>query len=275
MDWEKIWKDVNERAVDWIFEYGPKLIAAILIYIVGKWVAKFIRKLLKKIMIKAKTDETLASFLGNIVYALLMIVVIIAALGKLGVDTGSFVALIAAAGLAVGFALQGSLSNFAAGVMIILFRPFKLGDYIEAGGTAGSVSEIMIFSTVLKTPDNKKVIVPNSSMTDGNIINYSASDTRRVDMVFGTGYDDDLRKAKALLEEIVTGHELVLKSPAPQVVVSELADSSVNFNVRPWVKTADYWTVNFDIQEQVKLKFDEAGISIPFPQQDVHMHQVA
>jgi len=275
MDWEQIWNDVSENAVDGVIDYGPKVLAAIAIYIIGKWVAKILRGFLKRVMIRAKTDETLAGFLSNIAYALLTIVVIIAALGQIGVDTNSFVALIAAAGLAVGFALQGSLSNFAAGVMIIMFRPFKLGDFIEAGGTTGTVEEIVIFSTILKTPDNKKVIVPNSNMTDGNIVNYSANNTRRVDMVFGIGYDDDLKKAKDLLEKILADHALVLAKPESLVAVAELADSSVNFNVRPWVKTADYWTVFADIHEIVKLKLDEAGISIPYPQRDVHMHQVA
>ena len=183
--------------------------------------------------------------------------------------------MIAAAGLAIAFALQGSLANFAAGVMLILFRPFKAGDFIEGGGTTGVVEQILVFNTVLRTPDNKTIIVPNAGMTGSNIINYSAKATRRVDMVFGIGYDDDMKQAKAVLEKILADHEFVLSDPPPQVVVAELADSSVNFNVRPWSKTEDYWTVYSDVTEAVKLEFDKQGISIPFPQQDVHMHQVA
>jgi small conductance mechanosensitive channel len=203
-----------------------------------------------------------------------MTFVIVAAIGTLGVQTTSFVAVLGAAGLAVGFALQGSLSNFAAGVMLIVFRPFKAGDYVEAGGTAGSVQEVSIFTTVMKTPDNKKVIIPNSQITGGSITNYSAMETRRVDMVFGIGYGDNIKQAKDTLEQILAADERILKDPAPTIAVSELADSSVNFVVRPWVKTADYWAVYFDLTEKVKLTFDEKGISIPFPQQDVHMHQV-
>jgi len=204
-----------------------------------------------------------------------MVFVFIAALGTLGVETASFAAVIAAAGLAVGFALQGSLSNFAAGVMLIIFRPFKAGDFVEAGGAMGAVEAVNIFNTIMKSPDNKKVIIPNSKITGDSIVNYSAQDTRRVDMVFGIGYDDDIRKAKSTLEQILASDERVLKDPAPTVAVSELADSSVNFVVRPWVKTADYWGVFFDITEKVKLTFDEQGISIPFPQRDIHMFQEA
>jgi small conductance mechanosensitive channel len=220
-------------------------------------------------------DETLAKFLVALTRITLLTLVIIAAITALGVEPVSFVAVLGAAGLAVGMALQGSLSNFAAGVMLIIFRPFNVGDYVEAGGSAGVVQEIRIFSTILNTPDNKKVILPNSTVTGGNIVNYSANDTRRVDMVFGIGYDDDIKAAKEILEQIVAADNRVLKDPAPKIAVSELADSSVNFVVRPWVKTEDYWNVYFDITEKVKLTFDEKGISIPFPQTDVHLHQVA
>jgi small conductance mechanosensitive channel len=203
-----------------------------------------------------------------------MVFVIIAAINTLGVQTTSFIAVIGAAGLAIGFALQGSLANFASGVMLIIFRPFKAGDFVEAGGTSGAVEAIHIFNTVLKTPDNKKVIIPNSKVTGDNIVNYSAKDTRRVDLVFGIGYEDDIRKAKQTLEQIVASDERVLKDPAPTIAVSELGDSSVNFVVRPWVNTADYWSVYFDLTEKVKLTFDDQGISIPFPQTDVHLHKV-
>jgi len=213
--------------------------------------------------------------LCNILYMVLMVLVIISALGQLGVATTSFVAILGAAGLAIGFALQGSLGNFAAGVMLMAFRPFKEADFVEVAGLAGVVLEVGVFATILKTPDNKRVTVPNSAITDGNIVNYSAHDTRRVDMVFGIGYSDDIKAAKELLEQIVQENDQVLSDPAPVVAVSELADSSVNFVVRPWVKTADYWDVYWATHEAVKLRFDAAGISIPFPQQDVHMHEVA
>ena len=203
---------------------------------------------------------------------LLLAFVIIASLEQLGVDTSSLTAIIAAAGLAVGFALQGSLSNFAAGVMIILFRPFRVGEFIEGAGIKGTVREIQIFSTILTTGDNKRIIVPNGQIMSDDITNYSANDTRRIDMVFGIGYEDDLLAAKTTLEEILAAHPKVLEEPATVVNVAELADSSVNFNARPWVKTEDYWDVRADIHEQVKLVFDEKGISIPFPQQDVHVH---
>ena len=193
----------------------------------------------------------------------------------LGVQTASIIALLGAAGLAVGLALQGSLSNFAAGVLIILFKPYKVGDYIEAGGVGGSVESLQIFTTVLITPDNKRVVVPNSQVTDGVITNYSANDTRRLDLVAGVSYSDDLDKVRAVLEGIIDDSEYVLDAPAPTIAVNELADSSVNFVVRPWVKTTDYWAAHFTLTETIKKRFDAEGISIPFPQTDVHVHQVA
>lgn len=273
-DWQKLLDDIGNGAIEFAKSYGPKILAAIAVYLIGKWVAKIIRGTLRRVLAKAKMDATLSTFLVNIAYAVLMVFVILAALGQLGIQTTSLVALIGAAGLAVAFALQGSLANFAAGVMIIVFRPFKIGDYVEGAGTAGTVENISIFSTILKTPDNKKIIVPNSSVTGGNITNFSANPTRRVDMVFGCAYEDDLRKAKELLQRIVKEHPLVLEDPAPVVVVGALADSSVNFNVRPWCKTPDYWTVYGEVTEAVKLAFDENGISIPFPQREVHLHTV-
>ena len=265
------WMEVVET---YATEYGLRIIAAIAILIIGRIVVGMLTGIVKRLMGKANVDETLARFVSSLTRIALMVFVFIAALDQLGVETASFIAIIGAAGLAVGFALQGSLSNFASGVMLIVFRPFKSGDFIEAGGTAGVVDGIRIFNTVLKTPDNKTVIVPNSGITGGNIINYSAQETRRVDMVFGIGYGDDIKKAKEILHKILDDDPRVLKDPAPVVVVGELADSSVNFNVRPWVKTADYWGVYGDVHEKVKLTFDEQGVSIPFPQQDVHMHQV-
>lgn len=251
--------------------YGAKIIFALAIFFVGKWVAKKLANLVKKMMLKANVDATLTGFAGNILYGMLLALVVIAALSKVGIETTSLAAVIAAAGLAIGLALQGSLSNFAAGVMVILFRPFKNGDYVEAAGTAGVVEEISIFTTVLKTPDNKKVIVPNNEITSGNIINYSANPTRRLDMVVGVSYDDDLKKVRKSLEKILAKEDRILKDPETVIAVLELADSSVNFAVRPWVKTEDFWPVKFALTEAIKTTFDKEGISIPFPQRDVHV----
>lgn len=254
--------------------YGLKIISAIAILILGRLAVGIFTSIIGRLMKNSKMDPTLMKFIISMSKVALMTFVVIAALGSLGVQTASFVAVIGAAGLAVGFALQGSLANFASGVMLIIFRPFKGGDYVEAGGTSGSVESIQIFNTVLKTPDNKLVIVPNSKITGDKITNYSAMDKRRIDMVFGIGYGDDIRVAKSILDEIITADERILKDPAPVVAVLELGDSSVNFAVRPWVKTSDYWSVYFDLTEKVKLTFDSRGISIPFPQRDVHLHQV-
>ncbi|MCI5050409.1 MAG: mechanosensitive ion channel [Rickettsiales bacterium] len=260
---------IMEEGLDWAINIA----GALAIFIIGKMVAKIIRGTSKKLLIKAKMDETLVSFLGNIIYTLALAFVLIAALSQLGVETTSLAAVLAAAGLAIGLALQGSLSNLAAGVMIIAFRPFVKGNFIEAAGTSGTVHEVTIFTTILKTPDNKKVIVPNSAIISGNITNFSAEDKRRIDFTFGIGYDDDIRKAKDVLKDIIESEARILKDPEPVIAVSELADSSVNFVVRPWVNASDYWGVYFDITETVKLRFDAEGISIPYPQQDVHMHQ--
>jgi len=240
----------------------------------GIWLAKQIKKYVVLMMERRNVDALLASFSSNIVYVALVAFVVIAALSQLGIQTTSFVAIIGAAGLAIGLALQGSLANFASGVMIIAFRPFKVGDFIEAGGVSGVVEGIQIFSTQMRTGDNKAIIIPNANITGSNITNYSAKDTRRVDMVFGIGYNDDIKKAKDLLLELIADDDRILKDPEAVVAVSELADSSVNFVVRPWVKSADYWGVMFDFTEAVKLRFDKEGISIPYPQQDVHLHKV-
>ncbi len=272
---DKLLTDENrEKYMDMGVEFGLQVLGALAIFIIGKMVAKFVTRMVKKLLEKADLDKTLVSFIGNIVYALALTFVIIASLGQLGVETASLAAILAAAGLAVGLALQGSLANFAAGVMVIAFRPFKIGDFVEAAGVSGSVKDISIFTTTMTTPDNKTIIIPNSNVTSGNIINYSTQDKRRVDMVFGIGYGDDIKLAKETLVEILESDERILKDPAFKVAVSELADSSVNFVVRPWVKTADFWDVKFDITETVKNTFDKKGISIPFPQQDVHMHNV-
>jgi small conductance mechanosensitive channel len=238
-------------------------------------IARGMIALAKKLLEKAKMDVILINFVSSILSSALLLIVIIASLDQLGVDTTSLIAMLGAAGLAVGLALQGSLQNFAAGAMLVIFRPFKDGDYIEAGGTKGTVEHINIFNTMIRTPDNKAVIVPNGAIYGGIIVNFSAKDTRRIDMVFGIGYGDDIKKAKDLLMNIVQADERILKDPEPLVAVGELAESSVNFRVRPWVKSGDYWDVYFDLNEKIKLAFDENNISIPFPQMDVHMDKVA
>ncbi len=255
--------------------FGIDLIAAIIILIVGRIAVGFVVRAIRIGMRKNGIDKTLETFICNLVKWALMIVVIIAAISQLGIQTTSFVAIFGAAGLAVGLALQGSLSNFAAGVLIVLFRPYKAGDWIEAAGIAGAVEQVQILTTVLRTGDNKRVIVPNSQIMNSVITNYSANDTRRIDLVIGVGYDDDLDKTRRVLEEIVAADERVLKEPAPQIAVSELGASSVDFVVRPWVSTPDYWGTRFDLTETIKKRFDQEGISIPYPQQDVHLHKAA
>lgn len=251
------------------------VLAAIAIYLVGKIVVRILTSLFEKMMVRAKVDATLSSFLSNIAHSVLITFVILMALESLGVNTTSLAAIMGAAGLAVGLALQSSLSNFASGVMIILFKPFRVGDFVEAGGVSGTIEEISIFSTLMKTGDNKQIVIPNGSIYGGNIINYSAKPTRRIDMVVGCGYGDDIRAVKAFLTILVETDERILKDPAPVVAVSELGDSSVNFVVRPWVNSADYWAVLWDLNERVKLGFDERGFNIPYPTQDVHVHQAA
>lgn len=268
-------ENLVESLVEWLkadgVDFGINLLVAALIFFIGRWIARAVTSFVRKTMGKREVDPALQSFACSLLYALLLILVILAALGQLGIKTTGFVAILGAAGLAVGLALQGSLSNFAAGVLIIMFRPFRIGDVIDAGGVIGSVQEISILTTILHSPDNKKIIVPNSAIMGGTITNITANDTRRCDMVFGIGYGDDVEKAQAVLMDLVTADERCLKDPAPAVVVSELADSSVNFNVRPWVKKEDYWGVYFDMHKNVKLRFDKEGISIPFPQTDVHL----
>lgn len=270
--------DVN-AVMEWLktdgVAFGIDLIAAIIILIVGRIAVGFVVRAIRLGMRKNGIDKTLETFICNLVKWALMIVVIIAAISQLGIHTTSFVAIFGAAGLAVGLALQGSLSNFAAGVLIVLFRPYKAGDWIEAAGIAGSVEQVQILTTVLRTGDNKRVIVPNSQIMNSVITNYSANDTRRIDLVIGVGYDDDLDKTRRVLEEIVAADERVLKEPAPQIAVSELGASSVDFVVRPWVSTPDYWGTRFDLTETIKKRFDQEGISIPYPQQDVHLHKAA
>jgi small conductance mechanosensitive channel len=266
-------EQVALKLQEWIVLYGLKVVAAIAIFLIGGWAAKVIRAIIRRMMKRARVDDTLISFVASLSYVGIMAFVIIAAIGQLGVQTASFVVVLGSAGLAVGLALQGSLANFAAGVLMILFKPFKVGDYIEGGGVAGAVEEIGIFTTVLKSPYNKKIIVPNGKMTADNIVNYSAKEIRRVDIVAGVSYHDDLDKVKNVLADILAKDDRVLKDPAPTIGVLELGDSSVNFVVRPWVKTADYWDVFFATQETIKKRFDAEGICIPFPQQDVHLYK--
>jgi small conductance mechanosensitive channel len=232
-------------------------------------------KISRKLMQKANVDPLLVKFIGSLLSGLLTLVVIIAALDQLGVNTTSLIALIGAAGLAVGLALQGTLSNFASGVLLIIFKPFKVGDFIEAGGVSGVVEEISIFNTIFRTGDNKEMIVPNGQIYGGTIVNYSARDTRRIDLTIGIGYDADIKLAKETLDALIKADERILADPAPVIAVSELADSSVNFVVRPWVKAGDYWAVYWNLLEAVKLTFDEKGISIPYPQMDVHVDGVS
>lgn len=265
-----------DRIVDFItingVTFGINLLMALAIFFIGRWVAKIVTSVAGKLMTRAKVDETLSKFLGNILFSLLMIFVIIASIDRLGVDTTSFAAILAAAGLAVGLALQGSLANFAAGVMLILFKPFKVGDFVEAAGTSGVVEEIHIFNTLMRTGDNIQIIVPNGQITGGKITNYSTKPTRRIDLVVGCGYGDDLKAVKEFLNQVVKADSRVLQDPAPVIAVNELADNSVNFVVRPWVNNADYWAVRWDLVEAIKTGFDDKGFSIPYPQRDVHVH---
>ena len=262
-----------DKIMEVLAVWGLKLVAALLILIVGLWVAKKIKACLAAVMTRRGVDDTLIGFLSSLAYGAIVVFVVIASISKLGVNTTSFAAVVAAAGLAIGLALQGSLSNFASGVLIIIFKPFKAGDFITAGGESGIVVEVSILTTVLRTPDNIKIILPNSSVMGGAITNVSAHSTRRVDMTIGVGYGDDLNKAKQIMLDLLAADDRVLKDPAVQVEVANLGDSSVDFVVRPWVNAADYWGVKFDFTKSVKERFDAEGISIPYPQQDVHMFQ--
>lgn len=267
--------DIDKINMDVIFGFltvhGMKFLAALAIFFIGKWILGRIVALLKRMMTRAKVDATLVGFLGNIVFGIGIALVVVAALAQMGIETTSLAAVIAAAGLAIGLALQGSLSNFAAGIMIILFRFFKAGDYIEAAGTGGTVENISIFTTELVTPDNKFVIIPNSNITTDTIINYSAKATRRLDLVIGVAYDADLKKAQNILTRIVEADDRILKDPPPQIAVLALGASSVDFAVRPWVNSSDYWDVHFHLMQTIKTELDDAGIAIPFPQRDVHL----
>ncbi|QYJ85209.1 mechanosensitive ion channel [Shewanella mesophila] len=262
-----------EQAPGLIVTYGLQVIMALVIFIVGKYFAKVAKSLTSKLLTKRKIDQTVVSFVSNMAWAVVFVFTIIATLGQIGVQTASLVAVIGAAGLAVGLALQGSLSNFASGVLMVMFRPCRVGDYIEAAGIAGTVDEITIFSTKLRTPDNKVIVAPNSAVMNGTITNYSAMDTRRIDLVIGVSYDANLQETKKVLKQVLDNNSHVLKDPAYTVALVELADSSINFVVRPWVKGADYWPARFEILEQIKLALDEANIGIPYPQMDIYVKE--
>lgn len=248
-----------------LVEYTPKILMALAMLVIGLIIIKVVVNTTKKVLRKRGIDVTLQKFLGNLLSWILKILLFITVIAKLGVETASFAAILAAAGLAVGLALQGSLANFAGGVLIMIFKPIKIGDFIEAQGASGTVKEIEIFTTKLNTTDNKEIIIPNGALSNGNIINYSTEDTRRVDFTFGVGYDSDIKKTKDVIYGVINAHPLVLKEPASAVNISELADSSINFFTRGWVKKEDYWTVKFDVLEQTKEALDAAGIDIPYP----------
>ena len=264
-------QEILNRLYGYLAEYGLKIVGAIVIFLVGRWVARLLSRLAAKAMTKAKMDETLVRFIKDLCYVGMLTFVIIAALAKIGIQTASFIALIGAAGLAVGLALQGSLANFASGVLMLVFKPMRIGDFVEAGGAKGSVKEIGIFTTILNSPDNVRIIVPNSQVMGGNISNYTANGTRRVDMVIGIGYEDDLKKAQQTIEKVLAADKRILPEPATLVAVSELGDSSVNFVVRPWVNGTDYWPTYFDLTAKIKVALEENGLTIPFPQCDVHL----
>ncbi|MDH5455737.1 MAG: mechanosensitive ion channel [Gammaproteobacteria bacterium] len=268
-DWNEVIELIQTKGVD----LAINVAVALLIFYVGKLVVGLIVRALHKLMQRQEVDKTLETFICNLVRMVLLVVVAIAAIGALGIETTSFIAIFGAAGLAVGLALQGSLSNFASGVLIVLFRPYRVGDFVEAAGISGVVEQVQILTTVLKTGDNKQITVPNGQIMDSIITNYSANETRRVDMVVGVSYDDDLDKVRATIQDLVAAEERILDEPACTIAVSELADSSVNFVVRPWVKTPDYWGVMFDLTEAIKKRFDKEGISFPFPQRDVHVYK--
>ena len=260
--------DLMPMLSDWVI----KIFIALLIYLIGKWIAKRITNFVRKLMEVRDSDPTLINFLSNVVYAILLIAVILASLDTLGLPVTSLVAVVGAAGLAVGLALKDSLGNFASGVMLVMFRPFSKGDVVEVAGVTGKVDEVRIFSTILTTPDNKQIIIPNGQVAADTITNYTANDQRRVDLVFGVGYDDDLKLAREVLTRICANHPKVLDDPATNIFVMNLGDSSVDFAVRPWAKTEDYWTVWGDLLETGKVELEAAGCNIPYPQTDVHLH---
>lgn len=263
-----------DQGISMAIEYGPQLILAIVVLIIGLWIIKKVVGVIDLGLEKSDTDPTLAKFLSSLASIVFKALLFISVAGMVGIETTSFIAILGAAGLAIGLALQGSLANFAGGVLVLMFRPYKVGDFVEAQGVMGTVAEIQIFNTVIRTGDNKRIIVPNGAISNGIITNFSAEEKRRVDFSFGIGYDDDIAKAKATLKRIMGEDSRIHGDPEPMVVVAELGDSSVNFTVRVWVDAGDYWGVYFDTTEKVKLVFDQENISFPYPQTDVHLHQV-
>lgn len=266
--------DLVEQLAGQAMVYGTRIISALAIILVGRWLARKLSQLLLGVMERRDLDPSLRHFSASLVHYGVLALVAIAALGQLGIQTASLAALIAAAGLAIGLAMQGSLSNFAAGFLLLVFRPFRVGDYVELAGTAGTVEKILIFTTELTSLDNRKIIVPNSAVTAGTIVNYSANPTRRLDLVVGISYDDDIDRARDAIHAVLAADDRVLAEPAPFVAVSALSDSSVDFVVRPWASTADYWALYCDLTEKIKKGFDAEGITIPYPQRDLHLHQV-
>ncbi len=264
-----------EKALDMALDYGPKLLLAIVVLLVGLWIINRLVAAVGRTLDTRAVEPTLGRFLTSLTGVLLKALLLISVASMIGIETTSFIAILGAAGLAIGLALQGSLANFAGGVLILLFRPFKVGDFIEAQGVSGTVSAIQIFNSVVKTGDNKVIIIPNGAISNGIITNYSTEATRRVDLVFGIGYDDDIAAAKAVIDRVLKSDDRVLTDPPVALLVSSLGDNAVNITVRAWVKAADFWPVFFATTESVKLAFDEAGISFPYPQRDVHVHQAA
>ena len=263
-----------DQGIEMAIAYGPKLLLAIVVLLVGLWLINKVMKGLARAMARGSMEDTLASFLSSLASIVLKALLFISVASMVGIETTSFIALLGAAGLAIGLALQGTLANFAGGVLVLLFRPYKVGDFVDAQGVSGTVSQIQIFNTVLTTADNKTIIVPNGAISNGIITNYSTQTTRRVDFVFGIGYNDDIDAARTIIRDVIAADDRALADPEPLIVVSELADSSVNLTVRVWVNSSDYWGLNFDLIERVKNAFDAAGIAIPYPQTDVHLHQV-
>jgi len=261
-----------DQAVGLIMTYGPMILLAVVTLIIGLYIIKSLTKASNKLMKKRELDESLRPFFASLINATLKTLLVVSVMGMIGIEMTSFIAILGAAGLAIGMALSGTLQNFAGGVIILIFRPFKVGDFIEAQGYTGSVKEIQIFNTILLTVDNRTVIIPNSPLSSGTMINFSAQPERRVDFTFGIGYNDDIDIAKSVLRELVNADERIFKNPEAFIAVSELADSSVNFAVRVWVKGENYWPVFFDMNEKVKKEFDKQNISIPFPQRDVHVY---
>lgn len=269
LDITEIFKKITTLTV----EYTPKLILAVLTLIIGLWGIRILLKAMDKALTLKNVDVSLHAFLKSTVKIVFKVLLFVSVASLVGIKTTSFVAVIGAAGLAVGLAMQGALANFAGGVLILIFRPFKVGDYIEASGHSGTVKSIQVFNTALLTIDNKKIFIPNGNLSNNSVINYSTESTRRIDFTFGIGYGDDLKKAKEVLNKIISEHELILKDPAPFVGVSELANSSVNFVVKVWTNSVDYWTVFYDINQNVKLTFDKENITIPYPQMDIHNYK--